>query len=56
MSLDFDAMITLNGHHLAAAGLSDRRAAAVKAVRQAVDWMEGAGWIDVEAQSYPLGC
>ena len=56
MSLDFDATITLNDHHLAVAGLSDRRAAVVEAVRQAVDRMEGAGWIDVEALSYPLGC
>lgn len=48
----FDATITLNDHHLDAAGLSGRQAEAVAAVRQAVEGMEGAGWIGVEAQSY----
>ena len=56
MGLDFDATITLCDHHLAAAGLSDCKAEAVEAVRQAVDRMDGAGWIDVEAQSYPPHC
>jgi hypothetical protein len=49
----FDACITLNDHHLAAAALSGRKTEAVAAVRQAVEQMAGAGWIDVEAHSYP---
>ena len=49
----FDACITLNDHHLAAAGLSGREAEAVAAVRQAVEKMAGGGGIDVEAHSYP---
>jgi hypothetical protein len=49
----FDAVITLNDHHLAAAGLTGRKAEAVAAVRQAVERMDGAGWIDVEAQYFP---
>jgi hypothetical protein len=53
---EFDSTITLNDHHLAATGLSDRRADAVEAVRVAVEWMNGAGWIDVEAQSNPPSC
>jgi hypothetical protein len=51
--MDFEAVITLNDHHLAAAGLSGQKTAAVAAVRQAVEKMAGAGWIDVEAHSYP---
>jgi hypothetical protein len=47
----FDATITLNDHHLATSGLSGPEA--VAAVRHAVECMDGAGWIDVEAQSYP---
>jgi hypothetical protein len=47
----FDATITLHDGHLAMAGLSGPEAAA--AVRRAVQGMEGAGWIDVEALSYP---
>jgi hypothetical protein len=35
MSLDFDATITLNDHHLAAEGLSGHIAEAVEAVRPA---------------------
>jgi hypothetical protein len=49
----FDTCITLNDRHLAAAGLTGRAAEAVKAVREAVGRMDGAGWIDVEAQPYP---
>jgi hypothetical protein len=49
--IPFDATITLNDQHLEWSGLS--AAAAVAAVRQAVERMDGAGWIDVEAQSYP---
>jgi hypothetical protein len=49
----FDAVITLNDHHLAKAGLTERRSEAVAVVRSAVERMDGAGWIDVEAQSYP---
>jgi hypothetical protein len=49
----FDATITLNDHHLEAAGLSGCKAQAAAAVREAVERMDGAGWIDVEAQSYP---
>jgi hypothetical protein len=49
----FDATITLNDHHLAAAGLSDKPGEAVAAVRQAVQCMDGAGWIDVEAHYFP---
>ncbi len=49
----FDATITLNDHHLVAAGLATP--AAVTAVREAVERMGGAGWIDVEAQTYPPG-
>ena len=51
--LEFDATITLNDHHLEAAGLTGRHAKAVVAVRRAVEAMSGAGWIDVEAQTYP---
>jgi hypothetical protein len=49
----FDAVITIGDHHLAPAGLAGRRSEAVAAVRTAVERMDGAGWIDVEAQSYP---
>ena len=49
----FDATITLNDHHLESAGLTGRHAEAVVAVRQAVEAMSGAGWIDVEAQTWP---
>jgi hypothetical protein len=41
--MDFDAVITLNDHHLAAAGLSDLKTEAVAAVR-----MAGAGWMRTE--------
>jgi hypothetical protein len=41
----FDATITLNDHHLAAASLADRPAEAVAAVRRALDRMDGAGGI-----------
>jgi hypothetical protein len=51
--MDFDACITLNDHHVTTAGLSDRKTEAVAAVRHAVEQMAGAGWIDVEAHSYP---
>jgi hypothetical protein len=51
----FDATITLNDHHLEAAGLSGCKAQAIAAVREAVGRMEGAGSIDVEAESYPPG-
>jgi hypothetical protein len=37
----FDAVITLNDHHLEAAGLTGR---------QAVERLDGAGWIDLAAQ------
>jgi hypothetical protein len=50
-----DATITVTDDHLAAAGLSAEEADAVVAVRAAIDRMDGAGWIDVEAQSYPPG-
>ena len=53
MPTSFDATITLNDHHLATVGLSARRAEAVVAVRKAVQDMDGAGWIDVEAQPFP---
>jgi hypothetical protein len=53
MPHDFDATITLNDHHLDTAGLSDRKYKAVVAVREAVGRMEGAHWIDVDAESYP---
>jgi hypothetical protein len=36
----FDARMTLNGHHLETAGLSDRRAVGVGAVREAVGGMD----------------
>jgi len=55
MTREFDATITLNDHHLAAAGLSERKLKVVAAVREAVAQMKGAGWIDVEAESYPPG-
>jgi hypothetical protein len=51
--MDFDATITLNDHHLVSTGLTDRPAEAVAAVRRAVERMGGAGWINVEAQSFP---
>jgi hypothetical protein len=51
--MDFDATITLNDHHLAAASLTDRPAEAVAAVRRAVERMPGAGWINVEAHYFP---
>jgi hypothetical protein len=49
----FDAAITQNDHHLATAGMADRPTEAGAAVRRALDRMDGAGSIDVEAQSYP---
>jgi hypothetical protein len=49
----FDATITLNDHHIATACLTDRPAEDVVAVRRAVERMDGAGWINVEAQSFP---
>jgi hypothetical protein len=49
----FDATITLNDHHLAIAGRSTPKADAVAAVRMAIEQMDGAGWIDVEAQPFP---
>jgi hypothetical protein len=52
-SPSFDACITLNDHHLAAAGLTGRKGEAVKAVRDAVGRMDGADWVDVVAESYP---
>jgi|HubBroStandDraft_1064217.scaffolds.fasta_scaffold89029_1 hypothetical protein len=51
--LSIDPVITLNDHHLAVAGLADRKAVAVAAVRDAVGRMEGAHWIDVEAETFP---
>jgi hypothetical protein len=48
---EFDATITLNDHHLSTSGLSGPEA--VIAVRQAIERMNGAGWIDVAAWSYP---
>jgi hypothetical protein len=53
MPHDFDATITLNDHHHPAAGLTGRKAEAVAAVRGAVERMDGAHWIGVDAQSYP---
>jgi len=50
---DFDATITLKDQHLAAAGLTGRKAEAVEAVREAVERMDGAHWMGVDAQSYP---
>jgi hypothetical protein len=55
MPCNFDATITLNDRHLDTVGLSDRKYKAVAAVREAVARMEGASWIDVEAESYPPG-
>jgi hypothetical protein len=51
IQVEFDATITLNDHHLTTSGLSAPEA--VTAVRQAVERMDGAGWIDVAAWSYP---
>jgi hypothetical protein len=51
MPRGFDTTITLNDHHLAAAGMTDRKAEAVEAVRRAVERMDGAHWIGVAAQS-----
>jgi hypothetical protein len=49
-AMDFDATITLlNDRHFATTGLFVRRAACPVAVRQMVEQMAGAGWIDVEA-------
>jgi hypothetical protein len=53
MTITFDACIMINDHHLATAGLTGRRAEAVAPVRTAVQGMDGAGWIDVEAQYFP---
>jgi hypothetical protein len=57
-SLPFDATITLGDHHLAAAGLDpqQRSAAIVDMVRSAVQRMDGANWIDVEAADFPQTC
>jgi hypothetical protein len=52
-TISFDAVITLNDHHLEAAGLTKRKALAVAAVREAVGRMDGAHWIDVEAETFP---
>ena len=49
----FDAIITLNDGHLLTANMSDRPAEAVAVVRRAIEAIPGAGWIDVEAQTYP---
>jgi hypothetical protein len=48
-SLPFDATITLGDHHLAAAGLDpqQRPVTTVDVVRNAVQRMDGASWIDV---------
>ncbi len=48
----FDAVITLNDHHIALSGLSG--AEAIAAVRRAVEAMPGARQVRVEAESYPL--
>jgi hypothetical protein len=57
MSEFFDATITIGHHHMAAAGLDPRQAAgSVDAVRRAVQMMDGAGWIDVEAADFPAAC
>ncbi len=53
MSQTFDATITLNDHHPSSAGMFDRPADAVAAVRSAVQRIAGAERIDVEADSYP---
>jgi hypothetical protein len=53
----FDATITLADRHLFAAGrdrLNPRRA--VDAVRDAMQRIEGAGWIDVDATDFPATC
>jgi hypothetical protein len=47
----FDATITLNVRRLAVAELSNRPTAAVAAVREAVERMEGARQIDVGVQA-----
>jgi hypothetical protein len=41
----FDAAIALHKRQLVVAGLSDRQADAVAAVRSAVEDMDGAGWL-----------
>ncbi len=51
--MEFDAIITINDHHLEAAGLTGCKAVAVAAVRQAVERIAGAGWIDVAAHYFP---
>jgi hypothetical protein len=48
----FDAAIMLNDHHLAMVALSTRKADAVAAVWTAIERMDGAGWVVVEAQSH----
>jgi hypothetical protein len=50
----FHLTITLN-EHLAAAGMSNKPAEAVAAIRRAIECMDGARWIHVEAQSCPVG-
>jgi hypothetical protein len=49
----FDAVITIGDHHLEAVGLAGHADKAVAAVREAVERIDGAGWIDVEALSFP---
>jgi len=51
----FDTTIALSDRHLNARMLSDRKDQAVPAIRDNIERMDGAGWIDPEAQSYPPG-
>jgi hypothetical protein len=50
----FDATITISAQRLEAAGLAGRYEDAEVAVRQAVERIEGAAWIDVMATAIPI--
>jgi hypothetical protein len=52
-TLEFDATITISDCHLIAAGLCGRGTEAVAMVRQAIEGITGAGWIDVVASDFP---
>jgi hypothetical protein len=51
---EFDATITIGAQRLEAAGLTTRCDEAAAAVRQAVERMDGANWIDVMATAIPI--
>ncbi len=51
---EFDATIAIRAQRLETAGLANRCDEAAAAVRQAVERMDGANWIDVMATAIPI--